>query len=82
MTAFQCWKNDWQKPDSSFDRRFSQMLAIGDSVKIVEGPWTDIDGRIVEVRPSEEKARVTISIFGRAETIELDFSQIKPATAN
>lgn len=58
------------------------MLAIGDRVKIVAGPFYDFDGRIEEVRASEEKARVTISIFGRAETIELDFSQIKPATAN
>jgi len=58
------------------------MLAIGDNVKIVEGPFYDFDGTIVEVRPSEEKARVAISIFGHAETIELDFSQIKPAAAN
>jgi transcription termination/antitermination protein NusG len=58
------------------------MLAIGDHVKIVEGPFFDFDGTIVEVRPPEEKARVAISIFGRAETIELNFSQMKPATAN
>jgi transcription termination/antitermination protein NusG len=58
------------------------MLAIGDNVKIVEGPWTDFDGTVAEVRPSVERARVAISIFGRAETVELDFSQIKPATAN
>ena len=58
------------------------MLGIGDSVKIVEGPWTDFEATIVEVRPSEQKARVAISVFGRAETIQLDFSQIKLATAN
>ena len=58
------------------------MLAVGDNVKIVEGPFYDFDRTIREVRPSEEKARVAISIFGRAETIELDFSQIRPATAN
>ena len=58
------------------------MLAIGDNVKIVEGPWIDFEGKIKEVRPSEEKARVTILIFGHAETIELDFSQIEAATAN
>jgi transcriptional antiterminator NusG len=58
------------------------MLAIGDNVKIVDGPFYDFEGTIKEVRASEEKARVTISIFGRAETIELDFSQIKPAAAN
>jgi transcriptional antiterminator NusG len=58
------------------------MLAIGETVKIVEGPFYDFEGTIEEVRPSEEKARVAISIFGRAETVELDFSQIKSATAN
>jgi transcriptional antiterminator NusG len=58
------------------------MLAIGDNVKIVEGPFYNFEGLIAEVRPSEAKARITISIFGRAEIIELDFSQIKPATAN
>jgi len=63
-------------------RRFPQMLAIGDTVKIVEGPFYDFDGTIAEVRPSEKKVRVAISIFGRAESVELNFSQIKPATAN
>jgi len=58
------------------------MLAIGDTVKIVEGAFSDFEGTIEEVRPSEEKAHVAISIFGRAETVELDLSQIKPATAN
>ena len=58
------------------------MLAIGDIVKIVEGPFYDFEGTIEEVRPSAEKARVSIPIFGRAEIVELDFSQIRPATAN
>ncbi len=58
------------------------MLAIGDKVKIVGGNFYDFEGTIAGVRPSEQKARVTISIYGRAETIQLDFSQIEPATAN
>jgi transcription antitermination factor NusG len=44
-------------------RRFPEMIAIGDNVKIVDGPFYDFDGIIKEVRPSEEKARVAISIF-------------------
>jgi transcription termination/antitermination protein NusG len=63
-------------------RRFPQMLVVGDAVKIVEGAFYNFDGTIQEVRPSEEKVRVAISVFGRAETIELNFSQIKPAPAN
>ena len=58
------------------------MLAIGDKVKIVGGSFEDFDGTIQELRSTEQKARVTISIYGRAETIQLDFSQIKSATAD
>jgi transcription termination/antitermination protein NusG len=49
------------------------MLAIGDDVKIVEGPFYDFEGIIVGVRPSEEKARVAISIFGRAKPLSWIF---------
>jgi transcription termination/antitermination protein NusG len=49
------------------------MLAIGDKVKIVAGNFYDFEGTIAEVRESQKKARVTISIYGRAETIQLDF---------
>jgi Lon protease-like protein len=58
----------------------SQMFGVGDKVKIVGGGFVDFDGTIKEVRPSEGKVRVAISIFGRSESIELDFSQIRPAT--
>jgi Lon protease-like protein len=58
----------------------SQMFGVGDQVKIVGGDFVDFDGTIKEVRPSEGKVRVAISIFGRSESIELDFSQIRPAT--
>ena len=56
-----------------------QTFAIGDNVKIVEGSFSGFDGTIKEVRPSEGKVRVAISIFGRSESIELSFSQIRPA---
>jgi transcription termination/antitermination protein NusG len=58
------------------------MLAAGDKVKIVDGPFSDFKGTIAEVRASEQKARVTISIYGHAEAIELDFSKIEPLTLN
>ena len=56
------------------------MFAVGDEVKIVGGAFGDFEGKIEELRPSEGRALVAISIFGRSESIELDFSQIKAAT--
>ena len=58
----------------------SQIFAVGDEVKVLGGAFVDLEGAIKEVRPAEGKVRVAISIFGRSETIELDFSQIRPAT--
>ena len=58
------------------------MFDVGDSVRIIDGPFCDFNAKIAEVFPSRERARVTLSIYGRPETIELDFSQIKRANSN
>lgn len=49
----------------------------GDTVKVIDGPFTDFNGRIEEVRPDKQKVKVLISIFGRATPVELDFMQIE-----
>lgn len=58
----------------------SQMFAVGDEVKVLGGAFVDFEGTIEEVRTSEGKVRIAVSIFGRSESIELDFSQVRPAT--
>lgn len=49
----------------------------GDSVKVTDGPFTNFDGVIEEVRPDKMKVKVLVSIFGRETPVELSFSQIK-----
>ena len=49
----------------------------GDTVKVVDGPFTDFNGTIEEVKPDKGKVRVLISIFGRATPVELDFVQVE-----
>jgi Lon protease-like protein len=58
----------------------SQMFTVGDEVKVLGGAFVDFEGTIKEVHAAEGKVRVAISILGRSESIELDFSQIRPAT--
>jgi transcriptional antiterminator NusG len=48
----------------------------GDSVKVMDGPFSNFDGVIDEVRPDKMKVRVLVSIFGRETPVELDFSQV------
>jgi transcriptional antiterminator NusG len=57
------------KPKISFNE--------GENVRVVDGPFTNFVGTIQEVRSDKRKAKVLISIFGRATPIELDFIQIE-----
>jgi len=49
----------------------------GETVKVIDGPFTDFMGTIEEVRPEKGKVKVLISIFGRATPVELDFVQVE-----
>ena len=58
------------------------MFASGEKIRIVGGPFEDFEGTIKEVHQSDNRVLVTISIYGRAETIKLDLSQIESAILN
>lgn len=49
----------------------------GDAVKVIDGPFSDFNGTVDEVRPDKGKLRVLISIFGRNTPVELDFVQVE-----
>lgn len=49
----------------------------GQPVKVVDGPFTDFNGTIDEVKADKQKVKVLISIFGRATPVELDFMQVE-----
>ena len=50
---------------------------VGELVRVKEGPFTDFNGAIEEVVYEKSKVRVSVTIFGRATPVELDFSQIE-----
>jgi len=52
-------------------------LAIDDAVKIVDGPFKDLDGKVSEVDDNRGKVKVLVSMFGRETPVELDFLQVK-----
>ena len=56
------------KPRYSFEE--------GDEVRVVDGPFSNFQGTVEEVKPDKEKLRVLITIFGRATPVELDFIQV------
>jgi transcriptional antiterminator NusG len=48
----------------------------GDEVRVIDGPFSNFQGTVSEVKPDKEKLRVLITIFGRSTPVELDFIQV------
>lgn len=49
----------------------------GDPIRIVDGPFKNMEGKITEIDETRGKIKVLISMFGRETPVELDFLQIK-----
>jgi transcriptional antiterminator NusG len=54
--------------------------AVGEEVKINDGPFANLTGRIDEIDPDRGKLRVSVSIFGRFTPVELEYWQISRST--
>ncbi len=50
---------------------------VGQAVAITEGPFSDFNGTVEEVYPDKGKVRVSVSLFGRPTSVELDYLQLK-----
>jgi len=59
------------------DTRFKLDLRVGESVKIIDGPFKDYDAKIAEIDNERGKVKVLVPIFGRETTVELDSLQIQ-----
>jgi len=56
--------------------KFKTKFAVGEAVKIIEGPFSDFLGTIEAIDDERGKVRVLISIFDRETPVELDFLQV------
>lgn len=50
---------------------------VGEEVKITDGPFLNLTGRIEEVDPEKQKLKVSVSIFGRATSVELEYWKVQ-----
>jgi transcriptional antiterminator NusG len=54
-----------------------QSFTVGESVRIIEGPFDSFTGQIEDVNEEKGKLRVMVGIFGRATPVEVDFLQVE-----
>jgi transcriptional antiterminator NusG len=63
------------KGDKSLKPR--QSFSVGESVKIVDGPFDSFTGTIEEIQQEKSKLKVMVPIFGRATPVEVDMLQVE-----
>src|SRR5574343_423239 len=66
-----------QMQEGSDKPRHKVEFLIGEYVRVKEGPFTDFNGTVEEVNYEKNKMRVSVTIFGRATPVELEFNQVE-----
>jgi len=62
---------------SEMGERMNEPFIVGETIKIIDGPFNDFFGNIEQVYEEKKKLKVIVKIFGRKTPVELNFMQVE-----
>ena len=63
--------------DSKVNPTQKMTFEVGESIRVIDGPFKDFAGMVEEINYEKSKLRVSVVIFGRATPVEVEFGQIE-----
>lgn len=68
---------DLQKKMGVEEPKYKIDVEVGSHIKIIDGPFKNFEGKVINVDEARGKIKVHVNMFGRETPVELDFLQIK-----
>lgn len=59
------------------DEEMNNPFIVGESIKVIDGPFNGFNGTIEEINEEKKKLKVMVKIFGRKQPLELSFLQVE-----